>query len=199
MHQIFYEPDLAVLAQLNTYPDVNGDGVVNLIDLLLVAAEMGSIDTAPSLSKNSVETSNLTAKNLAQWIRLAKQLDTHDPQMQKGITVLEQLLAALPLAEVLPKETALLANYPNPFNPETWIPYQLAEPAEVSISIHSSDGKLVQKLELGQLPVGVYHHKARAAYWDGRNEFGETVASGIYFYTITADDFTATGKMLIQK
>ena len=195
----FHDPDLTALARMNIYPDVNRDGVVNLIDLLLIAAEMGSIGIAPSLSKNSVETSNLTAENLAHWIRLAKQLDTHDPQMQKGITVLEQLLAALPLAEVLPKETALLANYPNPFNPETWIPYQLAEPAEVSISIHSSDGKLVQKLELGQLPAGVYHHKSRAAYWDGRNEFGETVASGIYFYTLTADDFTAIGKMFIQK
>ena len=195
----FHDPDLAALARMNIYPDVNRDGVVNLIDLLLVAAEIGSIDTAPSLSKSSVETSNLTAKNLAQWIRLAKQLDTHDPQMQKGITVLEQLLAALPLAEVLPKETALLANYPNPFNPETWIPYQLSKPAEVSVSIHSAGGQLVRKLELGHLRAGIYHSKSRAVYWDGRNELGESVASGIYFYTLTADDFTATGKMLIQK
>ena len=167
--------------------------------MLLVAAEMDSIDTAPSLSKNSVETSNLTAENLAQWIRLAKQLDTHDPQMQKGIIVLEQLLAALPFAEVLPKKTALLVNYPNPFNPETWIPYQLAKPAEVNISIHAADGKLVRTLKLGYLSAGMYHSKSRAAYWDGRNGLGEAVASGVYFYTLTAGDFTATGKMLIRK
>ena len=195
----FHEPDLAVLAQLNTYPDVNRDDVVNLIDLLLVAVEMGSDAAAPALSKSSVETSNLTAENLSQWIRLAKQLDTHDPQMQKGITVLEQLLAALSVAEMLPKETALLANYPNPFNPETWIPYQLSEPADVRISIHSADGKLIRVLELGQLSAGRYYSKSRAVYWDGRNELGESVASGIYFYTLTTDDFTATGKMLIQK
>ena len=195
----FHEPDLAVLAQLNTYPDVNRDGVVNLIDLLLVAVEMGSDAAAPALSKGSVETSNLTVENLSQWIRLAKQLDTHDPQMQKGITVLEQLLAALSVAEMLPKETALLANYPNPFNPETWIPYQLSEPADVRISIHSADGKLIRVLELGQLSAGRYYSKSRAVYWDGRNELGESVASGIYFYTLTTDDFTATGKMLIQK
>jgi len=90
-------------------------------------------------------------------------------------------------------------NYPNPFNPETWIPYQLAKPAFVVISIYSVDGKLIRTLELGQLPVDVYHSKSRAAYWDGQNEMGEFVASGIYFYTLTADDFTATRKMIIKK
>ena len=112
---------------MNTYPDVNRDGVVDIRDLVAVAAEMSSA-AAPALSKNTVDTSNLTAENLTQWIRLAKQLDTHDPQMQKGITVLKQLLAALSLTEGLPQGTALLANYPNPFNPETWIPYQLSKP-----------------------------------------------------------------------
>ena len=134
-----------------------------------------------------------------EWIRLAKQLDTHDPKTRKGLAVLEQLLAALTLAEGLPKETALLLNYPNPFNPETWIPYQLAKPAKVSISIHSVDGKLIRTLELGELSAGIYKHKSRAAYWDGRNGIGEPVASGIYFYTLTAGDFTASRKMLIRK
>ena len=101
--------------------------------------------------------------------------------------------------EVLPKTTALLANYPNPFNPETWIPYQLSKPAKVSISIHSVDGKLIRTLELGRLSAGIYHNKSHAAYWDGRNEFGEPIASGIYFYTLTAGDFTASRKMLIRK
>ena len=93
----------------------------------------------------------------------------------------------------------MLPNYPNPFNPETWIPYQLAEPAEVSISIYAADGRLVRTLDLGHQPVGIYESRARSAYWDGRNALGEPVASGVYFYTLIAGDFTATRKMLIRK
>ena len=97
------------------------------------------------------------------------------------------------------EENALLANYPNPFNPETWIPYQLSEPAEVTVSIYSVNGSLIRTLALGHQSAGVYQSKSRAAYWDGRNAFGERVASGLYFYTLTAGDFTATRKMLIRK
>ncbi len=108
--------------------------------------------------------------------------------------MLEQILVTL-----VPKETTLFANYPNPFNPETWIPYQLAVPADVSISIHAADGKLVRKLSLGNLPAGTYQDRSRAAYWDGKNEFGEAAATGVYFYTLTTGEFTATRKMLILK
>ena len=97
------------------------------------------------------------------------------------------------------RENVLLANFPNPFNPETWIPYQLAKPAEVTITIYASNGQLVRTLALGHQPDGFYYSRSRAAYWDGRNAFGEPVASGVYFYTITAGDFTATRKMLIRK
>ena len=96
-------------------------------------------------------------------------------------------------------ENTLLANYPNPFNPETWIPYQLSASAYVSVSIYSVNGHLVRRLDLGHQSAGVYQNRSRAAYWDGRNEFGERVASGLYFYTLTAGDFTATRKMLIRK
>ena len=96
-------------------------------------------------------------------------------------------------------ESTLLANYPNPFNPETWIPYQLSESSDVSVSIYSVNGHLVRRLELGHQVAGVYRSRSRAAYWDGRNAFGERVASGLYFYTLTAGDFTATRKMLIRK
>ncbi len=102
------------------------------------------------------------------------------------------------LSEV-PAETALLSNYPNPFNPETWIPYHLAEPADVTLTIYSADGKLVRTLALGYQSAGVYESKSRAAYWDGRNAFGERVASGLYLYTFTAGEFAATGRMLILK
>ena len=102
-------------------------------------------------------------------------------------------------SEVLPVETSLLPNYPNPFNPETWIPYTLAAPAEVGVDIYAVDGQRVRTLSLGHQPAGVYRNRARAAYWDGRNNAGERVASGVYFYTFTAGKFTATRKMLILK
>ena len=107
--------------------------------------------------------------------------------------------AAPTLSEAAPKETTLLSNYPNPFNPETWIPYQLAKPVEVTVTIYAADGKLVRTLALGHQPAGVYQSKSRAVYWDGKNALGEPVASGVYFYTLKAGEFTATRKMLIRK
>ena len=113
---------------------------------------------------------------------------------QQAIEKLEQLATLL-----TPTETVLLANYPNPFNPETWIPYQLAKPADIRILIYSANGKLVRTLALGHHAAGVYQTRSQAAYWDGKNEMGESVASGLYFYTLTAGDFSATRKMLILK
>ena len=107
---------------------------------------------------------------------------------------------AAPTVQVtLPDKNALLANYPNPFNPETWIPYQLAAPADVTLTIYAVGGELVRTLALGQQPGGMYQSKSRAAYWDGRNEHNEPVASGLYFYTLTAGEFSETRKMLIRK
>ena len=104
-----------------------------------------------------------------------------------------------PEAWQIPEKTTLLSNYPNPFNPETWVPYQLAQPADVSISIYAVNGKLVRTLGLGHQAAGTYQSRSRAAHWDGKNESGESVASGIYFYKFTAGDFSATRKMLIRK
>ena len=98
-----------------------------------------------------------------------------------------------------PKETTLLPNYPNPFNPETWIPYQLSKAADVTVTIYASDGSVVQTLALGHQAAGMYKNRNQAAYWDGKNEMGESVASGVYFYTLIAGDFSATRKMLILK
>ena len=184
----------ANLGQSGSNPaDVNGDGVVNIQDLVQVAAQLGADAAAPSVWSRGGEAAP-TRTQVQQWLAEAQQLNLTDTISQRGIRFLEQLLLAL-----TPKETALLANYPNPFNPETWIPYQLANPAEVTVEIHTSDGRLVRRLGLGALPAGVYADKSRAAYWDGRNAQGEPVASGVYFYTLTADDFTATRKMLIRK
>jgi len=99
----------------------------------------------------------------------------------------------------VPIETDVFTNYPNPFNPETWIPYQLATPAEVTVDIYAVDGQLVRTLSLGHQLAGMYQSKSRAAYWDGRNAQGEPVANGVYFYTLTAGDFMATRKMLVLK
>ena len=195
----YRNPDFADYASFDIYPDINSDGIVDVSDLVAVAAEINPDAAAPTLNENPAESTNLSAKKLTQWIRLAKQLNIQEPHLQKGITVLKQLLATLISLEVQPTETRLLANYPNPFNPETWIPYQLAKPAKVNISIHSADGRLVRTLALGQLPAGVYHNKSRAVYWDGRNALDESVASGVYFYTLTAGDFMATRKMIIWK
>ena len=98
-----------------------------------------------------------------------------------------------------PQESMLAQNYPNPFNPETWIPYQLREDAHVEIKIYTSTGQLVRTLNLGRKSSGFYTSKEKAAYWDGRNESGEHVASGIYFYGIKAGDFAATHKMVMKK
>ena len=172
--------------------DVNGDGIVNIQDLVLVAGALGGDAAAPSL--NTEVLSIFTAADVQLWLSQAQHLMLADATSQRGIIFLEQLLAAL-----TPKETALLVNYPNPFNPETWIPYQLAEPTEVTITIYAVNGALVRTLALGLQPAGMYQNRSRAAYWDGRNAVGEPVASGVYFYTLTAGDFTATRKMLIQK
>jgi len=97
------------------------------------------------------------------------------------------------------KTTSLLQNFPNPFNPETWIPYQLKETTEVDIKIYNVAGELIRALNLGQKAAGAYTSKNAAAYWDGKNEAGEQVSSGVYFYNIRAGDFNATKKMVINK
>ncbi len=172
--------------------DVNGDGIVDIDDIILVVAAIDAVAGAPFTQAHPIST--LISADLQKWITAAKQRDPSDENVVKAIAFLEQLLATL-----LPAETGLMANYPNPFNPETWIPYQLAKPADVTLTIYSVNGTLIRTLALGHQQAGIYQSKSRAAYWDGRNEAGEPVASGVYFYTLSAGAFTGTGKMLIRK
>ena len=172
--------------------DVNGDGIVNIVDLVKVAGEMRAGAAAPAAHPQTLKI--LTAADVQQWLTQAQHADLTDATSKRGILMLRQLLAAL-----IPKETSLLPNYPNPFNPETWIPYQLANAGEVTLHIYAVDGRLVRTLMLGHQLAGRYQNRSRAAYWDGRNDVGERVASGVYFYTLTVGDFTATRKMLILK
>ena len=176
--------------------DVNGDGEVNLSD---VRAVLEALEGAAAPTANSREMSTFTIETLQEWIDRAKQLNISDADFQKGIAVLEELLKTLIETEKVPAQTALLANYPNPFNPETWIPYQLAKPADVTLTIYDIKGHVVRALDLGHQRAGIYQRRARAAHWDGKNTQGEPVASGVYFYTLTAGNFTATRKMLIRK
>ena len=108
------------------------------------------------------------------------------------------MLEAL-LRSLRPEATVLLANYPNPFNPETWIPYQLAHPSDVQITIYDMSGVLVRTLVLGHQPAGYYTGRSRAAYWDGQNGLGETVASGVYFYRLQTDETSLMRKMVTLK
>ena len=172
--------------------DVNGDGVVSIQDLVLVAVMFGNTVAAPSASSQVPET--LTAVEVQQWLTNARDLGVKDAIMRRGIMVLEQLLISL-----TPTETELLSNYPNPFNPETWIPYSLAADAEVQIAIYDTKGTLVRQFDLGHQEAGYYTDRARATYWDGQNAAGESVASGVYFYHLRAGDFTATWRMVILK
>ena len=114
--------------------------------------------------------------------------------VKSGILALEDLIAY-----EIPAETELLRNYPNPFNPETWIPYRLAEDADVSLTIYDVNGAMVRTIDIGHQSAAVYESRSKAIYWDGRNRFGEQVASGIYFYSLSAGDFSATRKMVILK
>ena len=98
-----------------------------------------------------------------------------------------------------PQQNRLLQNFPNPFNPETWIPYQLSEDSPVLVSIYDATGKLIRTLPLGYQSAGFYSSRGRAAYWDGRNEIGESVTSGVYFYQLQAGDYTDLRRMVILK
>ena len=190
--------DLVLIAQqlgnrvpANSPVDLNRDGVVSILDLVLVVRE---IDNTTALAPPAVDAEGIDPAMIEAWIAQARLEDDGSLAFKQGIEILERLLASL-----IPEETALLRNYPNPFNPETWIPYQLAESAEVALTIYDMNGRLIRRLAVGYQAVGIYRSRSRAAYWDGRNQLGESVASGLYFYTLTAGEFSATRRMLILK
>ena len=172
--------------------DVNADEVVNIQDLVKVAGALGNATAAPSLHPQAL--AMFTAADVQKWLSQTASVDLTDIVSQRGIRFLEQLLAAL-----IPKDTVLLPNYPNPFNPETWIPYQLAIPADVQILIYDTRGIVVRRLALGYQSTGYYTSPSRAAYWNGRNNLGERVASGIYFYQLLTNEISPLRKMVILK
>lgn len=193
--------NLGLAKPINPRADVNNDGIVNALDLVIVAQHIMDRTPAVKVRDRNMPApaipGSVAALDLATiqgWIDMAHLEDDGSAIFDLGIANLETLLASR-----TPSETKLLLNYPNPFNPETWIPYQLAEATEVAISIYAVNGNLVRTLALGHQAAGIYQSKSQAAYWNGRNGLGERVASGVYFYTFTAGKFSATGKMLVRK
>ena len=176
----------------NLAVDVNRDGIVSILDLILVAGMFNDAAAVPSTQPQVPEP--LTAVEVQGWLTAARALEINDSIMKRGIIMLEQLLISL-----TPKETELLANYPNPFNPETWIPYRLAEDAFVTLTIYNGSGQVVRTLDVGHRIASAYESQSKAIYWDGRNDVGERVASSVYFYHLSAGDYSAIRKMLILK
>ena len=185
--------DLILTAQNlgSTEGDINGDGITNILDLILVAQHLGETSTPAAPAALHV---SLSPETVQKWIDMAYAQNDGSVIFAQGIAMLERLLALM-----IPDKTVLRANYPNPFNPETWIPYHLASETEVRISIYDLRGALVRQFNLGYQKAGYYTNRTKAAHWDGRNEIGESVASGIYFYTLTTDDYTGTRRMVILK
>ncbi|MBC8229448.1 T9SS type A sorting domain-containing protein [bacterium] len=177
--------------------DVTGDKTVSALDAALILQyTVGLIIEFPVQSELAAPALNpeLETKLLTEAI---KQLDTtHLTKEQKE--VLEQLKRLIS-QELPPTHTMLFQNFPNPFNPETWIPFQISADAPVTIRIYTAKGQLVRVLNLGTRKAGTNLTKNRAAYWDGKNSLGQPVASGVYFYNLQAGEFRATRKMVIVK
>ena len=182
----------------NLQADTNKDGVVNLLDLVFVAEHLSQNAAAPS-QLALIESIPSTAKEVIAAQRALTELEAI-PSKSHGVqNAIELLRHYLAVADRNVKETKLLPNYPNPFNPDTWIPYQLSEVSTVTVKIYDVSGSLVRTIEVGHKPVGYYLTREKAVYWEGRNQNGESVSSGVYFYTLITDYYTQTRRMVIIK
>ena len=179
--------------------DVNNDGQVNILDLVLVAEQLGKNVAAAPSHMDMVKSSVFSPKDLIALQRALDELGAV-PEKSHSVEIAIQFLHAwLANANQNVAETKLLPNYPNPFNPETWLPYQLAEATDVKVKIYDIGGRLVRTISVGFKPTGYYLTRARAVYWDGRNEVGEPVSSGVYFIRFIAGYFAVTQQVVIVK
>ena len=177
----------------NPRTDVDKDGTVDVTDLILVIGNLDDDAAAPAVVADLADL-NLNLDRIQEQIDMLLVSGDRSHAAQRALMYLQHLLAS-----ARPDETVLLANYPNPFNPETWIPYHLATSTDVGINIYNAQGILVRALTLGHQSAGYYTSRSRAAYWDGRNALGERVASGIYFYQLETDEVSPMRKMVILK
>ena len=176
--------------------DISGDGQVDLFDLVQVAGNFGksTAAAAPAMLANKL---TFTTQQKLSIQSAIVELEGMPARSQAEELVLSLLIAILP--ERLPEQTQLLPNYPNPFNPETWIPFELSQDSEVSVTIYNVAGTPVRSISVGYLQAGSYVRQSRAVYWDGKTDTGERVASGTYFYTLKTADYVSTQKMIILK
>ena len=184
----------------NPRVDVNKDGQVNVLDLVFVAERLGEkvVSAAPS-QVDTIKSGTSSPGDIIVVRRALRELEAV-PEKSHNVEITIQFLHAwLENANRSVSETRLLPNYPNPFNPETWIPYQLAKAADVSVTIYDVGGRLVRTVSVGFKPVGYYLTRERAAYWDGRNETGESVSSGVYFIQFLSGDFATTRRIVVVK
>ena len=182
----------------NPQADTNKDGVVNLLDLVFVAEHLSQNAAAPS-QLALIKSIPSTAKQVIAAQRALSELEAI-PNKSHGVRLAIELLRHyLSIADQNVKKTKLLPNYPNPFNPDTWIPYQLSKGATVTVKIYDVTGNLVRKINVGHKSTGYHLTRERAVYWNGRNEKGESVSSGVYFYTLNTDTYTQTRRMVILK
>ena len=173
--------------------DVNGDGTVNVFDLVeIIANRDPGAAGAPTLFGMKMSAAQIDS--LQEQIDLLIATNDRSPAAMRTLVYLQQLLVT-----ARPEKTLLLANYPNPFNPETWIPYELATDTNVKVTIYNTQGVVIRSLQLGHQSAGYYMGRDRAAYWDGRNALGEQVASGLYFYQLETDAMSLMRKMVILK
>jgi hypothetical protein len=177
------------------FADGDGNGIVDEQDVIAIVKNW---NPEAILAPEPIESLRLLAdKDMLDKYRRMYQV-VIGLEDGEGAIELKTALGKL-ICELIPKRSALLANYPNPFNPETWIPFILAESGEVEIKIYNVAGRMVRMLTLGRMEEGYYVQKDKAAYWDGRNEMSEQVASGVYFYAIRVGDFASARKMLVIK
>ena len=186
---------------LDIYPDVNGDSVIDLNDSVLVSAHFGEsyqIDKTPAAPQSTGESLHLIPPTIRRQLEAIYHELLLMPENSAELIRARQVLQHL-LFPSVPTHNLLLQNYPNPFNPETWIPFHLASAGQVTIGIYDAAGMLIRQIDLGYLIPGRYLTRENAAYWDGKNIYGEPIASGIYFYTLSTGAFRATRKMIISK
>ena len=185
--------------RLNPRVDVNKDGQVNILDLVSVAERLGEKVAAAPSQMDILKGTPSSSGDVIVVRRAMNALEAVPEKSQRVEMTLRFLRAWLANADRDVRETRLLPNYPNPFNPETWIPYQLADAVDVSVNIYDVSGHLVRTIAVGFKPVGYYLTRERAAYWNGRNETGEPVSSGVYFLQFIAGEFVATQRVVIVK
>ena len=176
----------------NLTGDIDKNAVVDIFDLIQIASNFGARSeslTAPPMRDNRIAYLRNALTELEAW-----------GETDSDITLVTRLLRNWMVATGrIPTVAKLLSNYPNPFNPETWIPFQITDASIVKLCIFDVTGCQIRQIEIGYRRAGIYRNLSDAIYWDGRNEIGEPVTSGVYFYTLQAENFSATRKMIVLK